>query len=217
MKYSLILLIWIVSSGFHEAKVIQTVPSEVSNQNIISDGEEDPTYGETVDWILEKLKLYAKGYDMEYYKNSEFEEYYPKVRMDYGDLNIKYGKFIITENYRYSGANISKENNYNGYISRVNIQEIPINNIVEIKLFESKSFCNLQIQTKDRVVKFTRNLQAIEGYDPNIPSPIVEYSDRGGVYFRCVTENDLENRLKKAFAHLKKLNLERYPEKKEKF
>jgi len=202
-----------------ETKVVQQQQLETPKQHIENKLANDPTYGETVDWILEKINLYAEGYDREYYKNSEFEEFYPKVRMTYESIKIQYGKIFITETYRYSGANLSKENKYEGFIIRQNTQEIPINDIEEVKLFKGDlDFCNLTIKTKTPSVKFVRNLQMMsKGYDPDIPKPIIEYEEKGGVYFRCNTESDLEQRLVRAFEHLKKINLERYPEKKEDF
>ena len=191
--------------------------------------EQEPSYQETADWIVSKLKLYAKGYEIkEYYKNPEFEVFYPNIRVDYGDFKIQYGKLFIFEEYRYSGGRLDIENKYKGFIIRQNIQQIPINDIIDFKLnldgFRLNStdakFCNIRFLTKDETVKVTRNMQitatALE-YDLDAQKPITEYTNKGGLFIRCEIEKDLKDRIDKALKHLKKLNLERYPVSKEPF
>ncbi len=191
--------------------------------------EKEPTYQETADWIISKLKLYAKGYEREeHFKNPEFEVFYPNVRMSYDSFEIQYGKLFIYKEFRYYGGNLDKENKYNGYIIRQNIVEIPINDIVDFKLklegFRLNStetkFCNMSFITKNETVKVTRNIQiatTASEYDLDAPKPITEYNDKGGLFIRCEIEKDLIDRMDKALKHLKKLNLERYPITKEAF
>ncbi len=191
--------------------------------------EKEPTYQETADWIVSKLKLYAKGYERkEHFKSPDFEVFYPNVRVTYDDFKIQYGKLFFFKNYRYYGGNLDKENKYKGFIIRQNIQEIPINDIVDFKLklegFRLNStedkFCNMGFITQSETVKVTRNMQittTASEYDLDAPKPITEYNDKGGLFIRCEIEEDLKNRMDKALKHLKKLNLERYPATKEAF
>ncbi len=225
MKYILLFFfitsIQVINAKNHQSKTIRIgMPflknsSEFLYNNAVKDFEQEPTYEETVDWILEKLRLYAKTIERPAIKHYD-EGDYEKVTESYPKFEINYGRILIIVNVRYTGGSSTEENDYKGFLNREKMIEIPINDISNIYIKENSYGCYLKFEMAKKSIKYTTGFQSGR-IKENFPMPTIEYVEGIGINLRCDTEQNLSNRLNTAMMHLKKLNKQIYPTQKEKF
>jgi hypothetical protein len=154
--------------------------------------QDRPGLQETKVWIVGKLKAYT-------YRVPNFVGDHKFVDGEYSDLNIYFDDNNLIYSYYYNYKQNSREGD--GHTSRRGIQTviIPIRDISEY----SDGLIKVQPSTIKAII--TRSSSSDDKYDPPIVGndDCIKIYDGFFIHIYIDREDDLENRMKKAFENLK--------------